>query len=33
MKRSHNQLIWGAMCNSGTAGLYFLTPGTTMSGE
>ena len=26
-------MIWGAMTKNGTAGLYFLTPGTTMNGS
>ena len=26
-------MIWGAMSKNGTAGLYFLTPGTTMNGS
>ena len=26
------QIIWGAMSKNGTAGLYFLAPGTTING-
>ena len=33
MKHSPSQMIWGAMSKNGTAGLYFLTPGTTMNGS
>ena len=32
MKHPPSQMIWGAMSNNGTAGLYFLDPGTTMNG-
>ena len=32
MKHPPSQMIWGAMSTNGTAGLYFLTPGTTMNG-
>ena len=32
-KHPPSQMIWGAMWNSGTAGLYFLIPGTAMNGE
>ena len=33
MKHPPSQMIWGAMSKNGTAGLYFLTPGTTMNGS
>ena len=33
MKHPPSQMIWGAMNKNGTAGLYFLTPGTTMNGS
>ena len=33
MKQPPSQMIWGAMSKNGTAGLYFLTPGTTMNGS
>ena len=26
-------MVWGAMSSMGTAGLYFLPPGTTINGE
>jgi len=32
MKHPPSQMIWGAMSKSGTAGLYFLPPKTTMNG-
>ena len=32
MKHSPKIMIWGAMSVKGTAGLFFLTPGTTMNG-
>ena len=32
MKHSPKIMIWGAMSIKGTAGLFFLTPGTTMNG-
>ena len=32
MKHPPSQMIWGAMSAKGTAGLYFLTPGTTING-
>ena len=31
-KHPPSQMIWGAMSANGTAGLYFLKPGTTMNG-
>ena len=33
MKHLPSQMIWGAMSKNGTAGLYFLTPGTTTNGS
>ena len=33
MKHPPSQMIWGAMSKNGTAGSYFLTPGTTMNGS
>ena len=33
MKHLPSQMIWGAMSKNGTAGLYFLTPGTTINGS
>ena len=33
VKHPPSQMVWGAMSASGTGGLYFLTPGTTMNGE
>ena len=32
MKHTPTQTIWGAMSANGTAGIYFLKPGTTMNG-
>ena len=32
MKHPPSRMIWGAMSKNGTAGLYFLAPGTTMNG-
>ena len=33
MKHPPSQMVWGAMSCNGTAGHYFLTPGTTMNGQ
>ena len=33
IKHPPSQMIWGAMSKNGTAGLYFLTTGTTMNGS
>ena len=33
MKHPPSQMIWGAMSKNRTAGLYFLTPGTSMNGS
>ena len=33
VKHPPSQMVWGAMSSMGTAGLYFLPPGTTMNGE
>ena len=32
MKHPPTQMIWGAMSANGTAGIYFLKPGTIMNG-
>ena len=32
-KLPSSQMTWSTMCNSGIAGLYFLTSGTTSNGE
>ena len=33
VKHPLSQIIWGAMPSMGTAGLYFLPPGTTINDE
>ena len=33
VKHPPSQMIWGAMSANGTAGLYFLPPGSTMNGS
>ena len=32
MKHSPSEIVWGVACDSGTDGLYFLAPGTTVNG-
>jgi len=33
MKHTTSVMIWGAISTQGTAGLFFLDPGTTMNGK